>query len=226
VVGICASVLLVPAISMRAAPHPSHAPTFELSSLARPAPEPAPAVGPHTTWLPPERIVVEPEVVPYRPPVVPTTVPAHESVAAPARPGAAAPAADGAVPTAVPAAAASPDSSTTTVAAGTTTTMLGSVLVTLPAALTPLLPVSKGTPTPADEGPASWFHAPDGTCAHRTIPKGTVVTVTRVATGATTTCVVDDWGPSDTSRVIDLSFDTFETLASPDSGVIDVTLSW
>jgi rare lipoprotein A (peptidoglycan hydrolase) len=53
-----------------------------------------------------------------------------------------------------------------------------------------------------------------------------VIKVTRPATGASTTCVVDDWGPGDTSRIIDLSLDTFEELASPDAGVIDVTIEW
>jgi hypothetical protein len=224
-------VLLVPALYLRAASHPAAGPAFALSSVARPAPAPASAVAPPVTWLPPERIVVEPEVVPYEPAAPVTTLPRSVAVAAPAPArsrSADAPAiAAGGTTTTVtatsgPTGTASGASTTTT----PTTTTTVPVLVTLPAALTPLLPASTGAVTPADRGPATWFHAPDGTCAHRTIPKGTVVTVTRVATGATTTCVVDDWGPADTSRVIDLSLDTFEKLASPDSGVIDVTLSW
>jgi rare lipoprotein A len=73
---------------------------------------------------------------------------------------------------------------------------------------------------------ASWFHAPDGTCAHTTIPVGTVVRVTRLSTGVATTCVIDDWGPADASRIIDLSMDTFEKLASADAGLIDVLIEW
>jgi rare lipoprotein A len=74
---------------------------------------------------------------------------------------------------------------------------------------------------------ASWFDAPDGTCAHRDLPLGTIVTVTRTATGASTTCRVSDRGPSlATNRVIDLSLDTFAKLASPDAGVIEVRIEW
>ncbi len=75
-------------------------------------------------------------------------------------------------------------------------------------------------------GLASWFNAPDRTCAHTTIPKGTIVTVTRVSTGASTTCKVDQWGPADTTRIIDLSMDTFAKLAPPEKGLIEVILEW
>jgi rare lipoprotein A (peptidoglycan hydrolase) len=100
------------------------------------------------------------------------------------------------------------------------------VTVTLPAALTAVSPASKSAPTHTDHGQASWFHAEDATCAHRTIPAGTVVTVTRTSTGVSTTCTVTQWGPADTSRIIDLSYDTFEQLATTDSGLIDVDISW
>ena len=220
----------MPTLFVRALPHHSSAPPFELSSLATPAP----ADEPRATWVPPERIVVEPEVVPYRPAAGPAAGPAASpavaSVAAPAR---AAPressAADGVPTTVAKRAKADPASPASSTTVATTTTAPGPVLTLPPAlgpALAPLLPASTKAVTPVDSGPASWFHAPDGTCAHRSIPKGTVVTVTRVSTGVSTTCVVDDWGPADTSRVIDLSFDTFELLASPDSGVIEVTLAW
>jgi hypothetical protein len=75
-------------------------------------------------------------------------------------------------------------------------------------------------------GVASWFGAPRGTCAHRTIAKGTVVTVTRADNGATATCRVADRGPADTSRVIDLSPDTFAQLAGTDRGVLQVHVRW
>jgi hypothetical protein len=78
-----------------------------------------------------------------------------------------------------------------------------------------------------DAGVASWFNAPDRTCAHRTLPFGTMVTVTRPATGAVTSCTVDDRGPTvETGRLIDLSMDTFAELASTSSGLIDVTIEW
>jgi rare lipoprotein A (peptidoglycan hydrolase) len=108
----------------------------------------------------------------------------------------------------------------------TATTTPVTVTVTLPAALTAVSPASKTATVHADHGRASWFHAADATCAHRTIPVGTVVTVTRSTTGASTTCTVTQWGPEDASRIIDLSYDTFEQLATTDSGLIDVDISW
>ena len=61
-----------------------------------------------------------------------------------------------------------------------------------------------------DAGIASWFNAPDNTCAHRTLPFGTMVKVTRRANGAVAFCKVNDRGPTvATGRLIDLSMDTF-----------------
>ena len=77
-----------------------------------------------------------------------------------------------------------------------------------------------------EQGEASWFHAPDGTCAHQTLPFGTLVKVTNVIDGTSTTCEVDDRGPFIDGRVIDLSYDVFEELAHPGSGVIDVVIEW
>jgi rare lipoprotein A len=78
-----------------------------------------------------------------------------------------------------------------------------------------------------DVGIASWFNAPDNTCAHRTLPFGTMVKVTRPANGASVSCKVNDRGPTvATGRLIDLSMDTFDKLASPEAGLIDVTIEW
>ena len=78
----------------------------------------------------------------------------------------------------------------------------------------------------SEAGQASWFQAPGGTCAHQTLPFGTLVKVTHLYNGTSTTCRVDDRGPFITGRVIDLSYDTFEKLAHPGSGVINVVLEW
>lgn len=76
-------------------------------------------------------------------------------------------------------------------------------------------------------GIASWFNAPDATCAHLTIPMGTIVKVTRIHDGASTTCKVNDRGPTvETGRLIDLSLDTFEKLAPRTVGLIDVKIEW
>jgi len=75
-------------------------------------------------------------------------------------------------------------------------------------------------------GDASWYQAAPGTCAHPTLPFGTVVTILDVANGRTATCTVDDRGPYQGGRIIDLSYDVFAKLAAPGLGVIDVRLSW
>jgi len=75
-------------------------------------------------------------------------------------------------------------------------------------------------------GEASWYQAAPGTCAHPTLPFGTVVTILDVANGHTATCTVDDRGPYQGGRIIDLSYDVFEELAPAGLGVIDVRLSW
>src|SRR5687768_13378822 len=67
-------------------------------------------------------------------------------------------------------------------------------------------------PAPANEqvGAASFYAPRDAAeCAHRTLPFGTIVTVTNVATGKSTTCRVGDRGPFVAGRVIDLSKQRF-----------------
>ncbi len=109
-------------------------------------------------------------------------------------------------------------STTTTTRPAATTT---STRVTISLPLVSLKPAAN-----SDRGVASWFGAPDGTCAHRTLPFGTVVKVTRIHNGAVATCIVDDRGPSDMSRVIDLSDDTFLKLADLEAGLVDVIIEW
>jgi rare lipoprotein A (peptidoglycan hydrolase) len=58
------------------------------------------------------------------------------------------------------------------------------------------------------------------------IPRGTVVTVTSLETGARTTCVVTDRGPYSGGRIIDLDRATFAKLADPARGVIQVEITW
>jgi hypothetical protein len=84
-------------------------------------------------------------------------------------------------------------------------------------------------PSPSDHqasGDASWYSTSPGACAHRTLPTGTVVTVTNTSNGKSTTCTVEGWGPSDTSRSIDLSEEAFTAIANPDLGVVPVHYTW
>src|SRR4051812_30246350 len=93
--------------------------------------------------------------------------------------------------------AAAPSSTTTTTRPRSTTTSTTSTTT------------SSNTQT----GGASWYDYRSGECAHQTIPKGTTVTVTNLANGATTTCVVTDRGPYSGGRIIDLDRGTFDQIA-------------
>jgi rare lipoprotein A (peptidoglycan hydrolase) len=112
-------------------------------------------------------------------------------------------------------------------AAPTTTTTPLTPLTTVLAAIVPPAAAASSAVTKTDSGVASWFRAPAATCAHRTLPMGTVIKVTRIANGATASCKVDDRGPTlETGRLIDLSLDTFEKLAAREAGLIDVRIEW
>jgi rare lipoprotein A (peptidoglycan hydrolase) len=90
----------------------------------------------------------------------------------------------------------------------------------------PTTPAPPPPPRPSATGEASWYGAPAGTCAHPWLALGTVVTVTDLATGRSTTCRVADRGPYAGGRIIDLSESTFSLLASPSWGVIEVRITW
>ena len=109
----------------------------------------------------------------------------------------------------------------------TTTTTPPTPLTTVVAAVVPPAAAVSSAVTRTDSGIASWFRAPSSTCAHRTLPMGTVIKVTRLHNGATASCTVDDRGPTlETGRLIDLSLDTFEKLAAREAGLIDVRIEW
>jgi uncharacterized protein YabE (DUF348 family) len=76
-------------------------------------------------------------------------------------------------------------------------------------------------------GEASWYVYGSGyTAAHRTLPKGTVVTVTNLDNGLSVDVTINDRGPYIDGRVIDLNKVAFEEIASTSQGVIDVRISW
>jgi rare lipoprotein A (peptidoglycan hydrolase) len=89
-------------------------------------------------------------------------------------------------------------------------------------------PTTTTTPPPAhsETGGASWYQAPDGTCANNDAPMGTVVTVTDLATGRSVTCQVTSRGPFANGRIIDLAQSTFSRLAPSAYGVIQVRVTW
>lgn len=90
----------------------------------------------------------------------------------------------------------------------------------------PTSPPTTAAPSHQLSGSASWYDAPTGTCAMRAAPRGTVVRVTNIANGRTTTCRVADYGPAVASRVVDLSKGSFAAIADPAQGVIQVRVTW
>jgi rare lipoprotein A len=111
--------------------------------------------------------------------------------------------------------------------ASTTTTKAVGPLPSVVQAVVPPVTAVASAVTRTDSGIASWFNAPDATCAHRTLPMGTMVKVTRIHNGAVASCKVNDRGPTlETGRLIDLSLDTFEKLAASEAGLIDVRIEW
>lgn len=76
-------------------------------------------------------------------------------------------------------------------------------------------------------GRASFYNAAAaGSCAHRTLPKGTLVKITNTTNGTSVTCTVMDRGPYVDGRIIDLSKADFERLSGSHVGVIDVLIEW
>jgi len=85
-------------------------------------------------------------------------------------------------------------------------------------------------PPSIEQGLATWYrqpprYAPDG-CAHRTLPFGTVVSVTNLNTGGSTFCIVTDRGPYGEGRIIDLDDEVFLRLAPLGVGLIPVSITW
>jgi rare lipoprotein A len=81
-------------------------------------------------------------------------------------------------------------------------------------------------PRQTEDGPASWYGAPAGTCAHQTLPFGTVLSIRDVDNGRTATCTVEDRGPYLDGRIVDLAPDVFAQMAPTAAGVINVEISW
>jgi rare lipoprotein A len=76
------------------------------------------------------------------------------------------------------------------------------------------------------QGKASWYSHRTGTCAHKSLPMGTVVTVTNLTSQKTATCRVADRGPFVKGRIIDLDKSVFAKLAPLQQGIFEVEISW
>ncbi|MCB0978827.1 MAG: hypothetical protein KDB02_15340 [Acidimicrobiales bacterium] len=123
---------------------------------------------------------------------------------------------------------------TTTVAP--TTNAVPAAAKAVPTTQAPAPPTTAAAPPPtappapapvrSDRGKATWYRWKAGNCAHNTLPKGTRVTVTAVATGKSTTCVVGDRGAFQRPTIIDLDATVFAQIAPLGAGRIDVVISW
>lgn len=92
---------------------------------------------------------------------------------------------------------------------------------------TTTVPPTTTAPPNRQEGGASYFESRGPSiCAHRTIAFGTVVRVTNLENGKRTTCTVNDRGPYIDGRIIDLSPQTFASIAPLEDGVIQVAIEW
>ena len=115
--------------------------------------------------------------------------------------------------------------STTTTAKPATTTAKPTTTTAKPTTTT-AAPTTTAPPR-TQEGKASYYAASDpDVCAHRTLPFGTIVTVTNLGNGNRTTCRVGDRGPYVDGRIIDLSEQKFSELAPLSAGVINVRIEW
>ena len=153
--------------------------------------------------------------------VAPDAIDKAPTTAAAAPTTTAAPATTAAPTTQAPSTTAPPRKAAAPLAAPATTQPRATTTAPAPPATTQV-----ATEPNAQEGGASWYDYNPGECAHQTIPKGTVVTVTNLANGASTTCVVTDRGPYGAGRIIDLDRSTFAQLADPSAGVIQVRITW
>jgi rare lipoprotein A len=85
-------------------------------------------------------------------------------------------------------------------------------------------------PRPTQTGHATWYAQPStypaNGCAHPSLPFGTEVAVTNRANGRSAMCRVNDRGPFASGRIIDLDDDVFARIASLESGVISVSITW
>lgn len=127
--------------------------------------------------------------------------------------------------TTVPSTTAAPSTTTTAKAKATTTTTRPKATTTTTTKPKPTTTTTTAPPR-QQTGKASWYQAPAGTCAHRTLPMGTIVKVVNLANGASTTCRVADRGPYVAGRIIDLDREDFDRISSASTGVIDVRIEW
>ncbi len=78
----------------------------------------------------------------------------------------------------------------------------------------------------SESGQGTHYAFTSSSCAHKSLPFGTVVRIINLNSGASTTCTIRDRGPFATGRIIDMSLDTFARIAPLSQGVIPVRIEW
>ena len=78
----------------------------------------------------------------------------------------------------------------------------------------------------SETGQGTHYAFTSSSCAHKTLPFGTVVRIINTNSGASTTCTIRDRGPFASGRIIDMSLDTFARIAPLSQGVIPVRIEW
>jgi hypothetical protein len=78
----------------------------------------------------------------------------------------------------------------------------------------------------SESGQGSYYDFTAASCAHKTLPFGTVVRITNLNTGAVTSCTIRDRGPFGAGRILDMSKDTFGRIAPLSQGVVPVRIDW
>jgi len=117
---------------------------------------------------------------------------------------------------------------TTTAPAPPPTTTVPAPTTTTPRRVVYMAPPTTAAPAPVYSvtGIATWYAWHPGECASPTLPHGTTVRVTNLATGASATCVVTDTEAAGGSHVIDLDTSVFSAIANLSQGAITVSVSW
>ena len=85
------------------------------------------------------------------------------------------------------------------------------------------VPTSTGR---SESGQGSFYDFTAASCAHKTLPFGTVVRITNLNTGAVASCTIRDRGPFGAGRILDMSKDTFGRIAPLSQGVVPVRIDW
>lgn len=78
----------------------------------------------------------------------------------------------------------------------------------------------------SETGQGSHYDFTAASCAHKTLPFGTVVRITNLNTGAVASCTIRDRGPFGPGRILDMSKDTFSRIAPLSQGVVPVRIDW